>query len=1279
MRITPRSFPRVLRRCRSFESLESRDLLTVVINEIHFAPDLKTEQVEFIELFNAGTDSVDLSGWRIDDAVDFEFPTGSLLPSNRFAVVTQNAADFAWKYGFEANGVWQDGDRLANEGERIELVDAAGRLIDEVRYAMGFPWPTVGDKGESMELIHPRFDNRVPGNWSSSITSKPNTLVAKDATWTYRKGIANNPPDDWTEVEFDPATDNVLWEQGPATIGYGDNDDETILSDMRNSYSSIYLRNEFLVVGDPPEELLLRLYVDDGAIVYINGDEVARAHVGAGNKHFNSTGTNHEAAWEEFRLTGLSDILVPGNNTIAIHALNQSTSSSDFSFNAELLIGVAGLATPGKSNSSFAMNAGPNLEALTQSAVQPTSGEDMVISVRATDVDGVANVTLEYQLVDPGKYIRLSDPDYETNWTTLVMQDDGRTNDATAGDSVYTATLPSDLQTHRRLVRYRIHATDKLGAASRGPRLDDPQPNFAYFVYDGIPDWNGANRPNSTPVQTFDSELLDQGMAAYHLIADNTDVTRSQYESSFRSVRFDATLVYDGVVYDHIEFSNRGEASTYVSGKNKWRVDFRRGHDFAARDNYGKLYNEKWRRLTLNANAAPWSPPLRGSAGLDESVSHRLYQLAGVAAPNTNYVHFRIIDDADEATSNQYEGDFWGLYLAVEHTGGRYLDEHGLEDGNVYEIEGGGGDARNLAAGQPTDGSDWTELRTAAQRNSTTEQYWREHVNLDTYYSFRAINRATGNIDLRDGANYVMYHGPDGWQPVPWDLDMMYAPETHWSGQTYLASMLQHDALEIEFKNRSRELLDLLFSDASQTGGQVAQLVDEYARFLNPVAEDGSYGQGWAEADQYMWNYHPRTSSSHRGNFYKTPINENRRGGTWTRRLDSPDFDGMVKYITDYMTDTDPDSFAVGDGDQRGYGFNYLALEAKDDKIPERPTLSYSGTAGYPLDEVRLSASAFSDPDGSEFAAMEWRVAEISNPATLIFDPDAEWLYEIDSIWESGEIPEFAREFDIPASTLQAGRTYRARVRMQDDTGRWSHWSEPVEFVAAGPVSVPTLAITELHYHPAMHPDIEDNEDQEFIEILNTGTAAVDLAGVQITEFANTPYTFPAGLTLAPGDHIIVARSPTAFATVYGTELNVAPTGYANANLGNASDTVTLVSASGVQIMSITYTDDEPWQTAADGEGPSLEIIDPTGVGSDPSNWRASANSGGSPGYSGVERLAGDANADGQVSFADFLLLSANFGKAEVTWEQGDFDGDGGVSFADFLILSKNFGRTANS
>ena len=55
--------------------------------------------------------------------------------------------------------------------------------------------------------------------------------------------------------------------------------------------------------------------------------------------------------------------------------------------------------------------------------------------------------------------------------------------------------------------------------------------------------------------------------------------------------------------------------------------------------------------------------------------------------------------------------------------------------------------------------------------------------------------------------------------------------------------------------------------------------------------------------------------------------------------------------------------------------------------------------------------------------------------------------------------------------------------------------------------------------------------------------------------------------------------------------------------------------------------------------------------------------------------LPGDADMDGQVSFSDFLILSANFGMSDADQKDGDFTGDGTVDFDDFLFLADQFGK----
>jgi hypothetical protein len=56
----------------------------------------------------------------------------------------------------------------------------------------------------------------------------------------------------------------------------------------------------------------------------------------------------------------------------------------------------------------------------------------------------------------------------------------------------------------------------------------------------------------------------------------------------------------------------------------------------------------------------------------------------------------------------------------------------------------------------------------------------------------------------------------------------------------------------------------------------------------------------------------------------------------------------------------------------------------------------------------------------------------------------------------------------------------------------------------------------------------------------------------------------------------------------------------------------------------------------------------------------------------------GDANFDGLVNFADFVILANNFGSTDALWSMGDFDGNRRVEFVDFVILSDHFDSLAN-
>ncbi len=172
--------------------------------------------------------------------------------------------------------------------------------------------------------------------------------------------------------------------------------------------------------------------------------------------------------------------------------------------------------------------------------------------------------------------------------------------------------------------------------------------------------------------------------------------------------------------------------------------------------------------------------------------------------------------------------------------------------------------------------------------------------------------------------------------------------------------------------------------------------------------------------------------------------------------------------------------------------------------------------------------------------------------------------------------------------------------------------------VATFVVGAPDLVITELNYHPADPTDAEraagfGNADTfEFIELYNRGTATADLNGVRFVNGVDFDFTGSAVTRLPAGAYVLVVKNRVAFETRYGTGLPIA--GEFGGRFDNAGEHVRLVNADGLTLRDFTYGTLPPWPGAADGSGPSLEVIDPGGNLSLATNWRASISNNGSPG-----------------------------------------------------------------
>jgi len=1402
----------------------------IVINEIHYNSEPNTAKDEFIELYNTGATAVDLSGWFFQDGVRFTFPVGTTIGAGGYLVVSQNPAALSNRYGVSSVGPFDGG--LSGSGETVELRQANGLIADTVTYKDHFPWPVgAGGTGSSMELINPSLDNDLGASWRSSqlVILPAATLIPESApTWSWRPGSseASSPLTAWTGEGF---VEDGTWSMQAMPIGYGGVGSQSFsppISGMFNQYSSVFFRRTFTVIeGEIPSKVILRYVADDGFVAYLNGTEVFRTdNMPAGDLTISNLAdsSGDEDRWLETEILGTGGLLHGGGNVIAIQAFNAALGSNDFGLNIELVQPATDptlppFPSPGAANSVFATNAPPAIRQVSQSPKSPVANEATVVTAKVTDPDGVAYVTLEAQSVAPGAYVpaflakstglllsnpngpRTPNPAYEQNWTSYAMRDNGVSPDEVAGDGVYSVSLPG--QPNRTLVRYRISVSDSLNAAVRVPYGDDERLNFAYFQYDGVPDYEASG-------QTYPTEVINS-VPVYHILTTSADFDQAvAYNGADRipSNNFDArseynwscTFVYDGEVFDHAKYRLRQRNARYSgSGKRSLKFRFNRGNYPIFRDRNGDKYPEPWKFLATHKMVGSRS---NSTWGMDQATNHLMWNLTGTPASFTHWAHMRIVRGADEAP-NQYQGDYYGMLLALEEFDSRFLDAHNLEKGNLYKLisyrTNGLDVQRYQAADAVDDGSDFSTIINQL-RPERTDEWLNEHVNWDHWNHYHAVVDMIRHYDVSPNTgehlkNRAFYFQPSATNPLgrlrtlPWDSDTSWGP--NWNagvdfpkqaifGTSGVGTRLP---FTVDYLNTVREMRDLIW-----TPEQIELMIDPLAnKIADLVPADRARWQGAIGGSQSDPPLENVVADMKKFAFV---------GGSWV----GGDGGGMPLISQD-----------SGISGQQGRDA-YLDALVADPALPATPAITYSGAAGYPLDDLSFTSSAFSDPQGAgSFSAMEWRLAEVtvpggdlrsvmpagrtwsyldnnvdqgtawkevgfdesawaSGPAPMGFgsvdglsfgtttasgiptayfrttinvtdvdkidhftfrllvddgavvwvngqqafregfdpgvvvthattasesgnervydefevspslfvegsnviaiemhnanvasndmgfemsidardqlvpsgqDPTFEWT----AIWESGELNVFGANVEVPAVT-KVGKTYRARVRHEDNTGRWSSWSEPVEFVAGIPTIQPILdglVISKIMYHPLPPsadellaiPDLVE-QDFEWIEIMNIGNVPLDLTDLRFTKGIEFDFIEGRKLLIAPGERLLVVGNVAAFNLRHGYETTPDfVLGQFDKNLSNSGELVKLSFGAGTLVREVEYSDRKPWPVSPDGSGSSLVLVG--GVGDLASDWRTSVGFNGAPAVDDSFRLTG-----GVEGLLDYALLS---------------------------------------
>jgi hypothetical protein len=528
----------------------------IVINELMYDPISGNDDDQYIELYNKGTNTINLTGWQFTSGVTFTFPNVTLAP-NGYWVVARNLTNLFAKYPNlnSGNTVGNYGGKLSHNGELLAL--AMPQTLygtntiyveeDEVTYGTGGRWGEWSSGGgSSLELIDPHSNHRLASNWADSDETQKSSWVDIESTGVLDNGQNYDPSIDYAQIGLldtgECLVDNIEADyNGSNYVSNGTFENGLGLTNwsLQGCMTRSSLENTGYVSGHS-----LHIRCSDRLWT---GDNSCQVALNANSLASGQTATlRFKARW----LHGWPEALLRlnGNWLEATAAMPVPTN----------------LGSPGGPNSRYATNAGPAIYNVTHTPALPAANQPVVVTANVCDPDGVQNLTLYYRL-DPA-----------TTYTAVPMKDDGTGGDAVPGDGVFSATIPG--QAANQIAAFYISATDSLGAVTRFPALR-----------------NNDNEPVRECVVMFGDGNPGGSFGVYHLWITQTNVTRWANLSDLSNEGNDCTFVNGTRVIYNIQGHFQGspyhqEFNTPTGNLCHYKWEFNDDDQFLGATDFNKIH-----------------------------------------------------------------------------------------------------------------------------------------------------------------------------------------------------------------------------------------------------------------------------------------------------------------------------------------------------------------------------------------------------------------------------------------------------------------------------------------------------------------------------------------------------------------------------------------------------------------------------------------------------------------------------------------------------------------
>ncbi len=424
--------------------------LTARVETVPRVPFLESGE-GWVELFNRGSNPVNLTGWRIDEGIDYRFPSNTVIAPGGYLVVANDPAALQAEFpGINLVGPYTNA--LSHRGERIVLKDAADNPADWVHYFDDSRWPRQADgRGSSLELRDPYADNTAGEAWAAS----DETARSAWRTYTYRGNAvasATGPDGQWREFVI-----------GLLAAG------EVLLDDITVTTNGVQiLTNGTFTTG-----------LTGWRIIGNHHGEVIDDPDQPGNKVLRlvATGsTEHMSNHGETTLLGNADVVGGREYVISFRAKWVSGSRQFHTrlyFNrlprTTLLEAPTIHGTPGTQNTAFAANIGPTYGRMHHDPPVPPAFAPVTVSVQVSDPDGLAAVDL---------------------WSRVDGQPWNRAAMTADGSGTYRGSIVG--QSSGTVVQFFVAAADMLGAGSTFP-AEGTNSRALFKVDDGLAATHGLH------------------------------------------------------------------------------------------------------------------------------------------------------------------------------------------------------------------------------------------------------------------------------------------------------------------------------------------------------------------------------------------------------------------------------------------------------------------------------------------------------------------------------------------------------------------------------------------------------------------------------------------------------------------------------------------------------------------------------------------------------------------------------------------------------------------